>query len=260
MSLGTPWGLSRHYWVLISLVLTVFCTVVLLLHMPSVSALASVARQADNARLATLGGDLMHPGIGLLVLLAITVLNMYKPAGLTPYGWRKQYEGRQSLQGVRRVKPAVTPIPLPRVDGRQRVGLSALWSGVGSFLAHFAEMFFAMMAGMMIFMPVGLGLTALGDTALLNAGSIEFEVWMAVFMVAPMVAWMRARGCRWRLGAEMASAMLLPVAGILALRSLGLGDRLPWLANSEHTAMVLGMLAAMLYRRDHYTSGYSLIA
>src|SRR5438105_6395042 len=43
MSVGTPWGLFRHYWVLISLVLTIFCTVVLLLHMPTVSALANMA-------------------------------------------------------------------------------------------------------------------------------------------------------------------------------------------------------------------------
>src|SRR5918999_1074673 len=32
MALGTPWGLFRHYWVLISLGLTVFSTVILLLH------------------------------------------------------------------------------------------------------------------------------------------------------------------------------------------------------------------------------------
>src|SRR5918912_2442344 len=36
MSLGTPWGLFRHYWVLMSLALTSFATLVLLLHMPSV--------------------------------------------------------------------------------------------------------------------------------------------------------------------------------------------------------------------------------
>jgi len=92
MSLGTPWGLFRHYWVLITFVLTVFSTVVLLLHMPTVSSLADVAREADGAALAGLGGDLLHPGVGLLVLLVITVLNMYKPRGLTPYGWRKQHE------------------------------------------------------------------------------------------------------------------------------------------------------------------------
>ena len=92
MSLGTPWGLFRHYWVVISLVLTLLSTVVLLEHMPSVSATARVARTADGAELGRLGGDLAHPGLGLFVLLAIAALNVYKPRGLTPYGWRKQRE------------------------------------------------------------------------------------------------------------------------------------------------------------------------
>ena len=96
MSLGTPWGLFRHYWVLITLVLTTLATVVLLLHMPTVSSLAGVAREADGANLVGLGGDLFHAGFGLLVLLVITALNVYKPRGLTPYGWRKQQEQRTS--------------------------------------------------------------------------------------------------------------------------------------------------------------------
>jgi hypothetical protein len=91
MSLGTPWGLFRHYWVVITFVLTILSTVVLLLHMPTVSSLADVAREADAADLGGLGGDLFHPGVGLLVLLVITVLNVYKPRGMTPYGWRKQH-------------------------------------------------------------------------------------------------------------------------------------------------------------------------
>jgi hypothetical protein len=98
MSLGTPWGLFRHYWVLITLVLTVLSTAILLLHMPTVSSLAIVAREADGADLGRLGGDLFHPGVGLLVLLVITTLNVYKPRGLTPYGWRKQREQRSMPQ------------------------------------------------------------------------------------------------------------------------------------------------------------------
>jgi hypothetical protein len=94
LALGTPWGLFRHYWVVISLVLTVLATTVLLLHMPDVSHGASAAAQADGADLRQLGGDLLHPGAGLVVLLAITVLNVYKPRGLTPYGWRRQQEER----------------------------------------------------------------------------------------------------------------------------------------------------------------------
>src|SRR5919197_5223118 len=85
MSLGTQWGLFRHYWVLISLALTILCTVVLLLHMPTVSHMADVAREADGANVGGLGGDLFHAGGGLLVLLVITALNVYKPRGMTPY-------------------------------------------------------------------------------------------------------------------------------------------------------------------------------
>ena len=94
MSMGTPWGLFRHYWVLITLVLTILATAVLLAHMPTVSALADMAREADGADLSGHGGDLVHAGGGLLVLLVITALNVYKPRGLTPYGWRKQHEQR----------------------------------------------------------------------------------------------------------------------------------------------------------------------
>jgi hypothetical protein len=97
MALGTPWGLFRHYWVLITLGLTIVSIAVLLAHMPTVSSTADVARATDNANLGGLGGDLFHAGGGLLVLLVIAVLNVYKPQGLTPYGWRKQHEQQPAL-------------------------------------------------------------------------------------------------------------------------------------------------------------------
>lgn len=91
MAVGTVWGLFRHYWVLFSLVLTTFATLVLVLHMPTVSSHADVARFPDASRLETLGGDVGHPAIGLLVLLSIQVLNVFKPRGLTGYGQRKRH-------------------------------------------------------------------------------------------------------------------------------------------------------------------------
>ena len=106
MALGTKWGLFRHYWVLISFVLTVLAAVVLLLHMPDVSILANAAREAEGARLDGLrnhlytrldDGDLLHPALGLVLLLVIQVLNVYKPEGMTRYGRRKQEEHRQQL-------------------------------------------------------------------------------------------------------------------------------------------------------------------
>jgi hypothetical protein len=107
MALGTKWGLFRHYWVLVSLLLTVVAAGVLLLHMPDVSALATAAREAEGAGVDRPGqhlytrlddGDLLHPALGLVVLLVIQVLNVYKPQGMTRYGWRKQEEHRKELQ------------------------------------------------------------------------------------------------------------------------------------------------------------------
>lgn len=96
MALGTKWGLFRYYWVLSAFVLTTVATVVLLLHMPTVSSVADVVREAKGPHLDGLGGDLFHAGFGLGVLLVIQVLNMYKPQGMTRYGWRKQEEERRS--------------------------------------------------------------------------------------------------------------------------------------------------------------------
>jgi len=93
MSLGTRWGLLRHYWVVIALVLTTIAAIVLLLHMPAVSTAAEAARYADDAGLQALGGDVIHPGLGVLVLLTVAVLNVYKPRGVTRYGRRSSSGG-----------------------------------------------------------------------------------------------------------------------------------------------------------------------
>lgn len=95
MSLGTPWGLFRHYWVLFKLLLTIIATVVLLLNMQTVSFLAGVATETESVDLVGMWGELLHAGVGLLVLLLITILSMYKPRGMTRYGFRKQQQQRK---------------------------------------------------------------------------------------------------------------------------------------------------------------------
>jgi len=94
MALGTPWGLFRQYWVVVSLVLTILANVVLLVHMQTVSDVAGRAAATPSAAVGGLPGEVVHAGVGMLVLLIIQVLNMYKPRGMTPYGWRKQQERR----------------------------------------------------------------------------------------------------------------------------------------------------------------------
>ncbi len=96
-SLGTPWGLFRHYWVLVKLLLTVFATIVLLVKMELISYAARLAAETtlSNAELRAVGVQLVvHAAGGLLVLLVPMVLSVYKPQGMTRYGRRKQHEQR----------------------------------------------------------------------------------------------------------------------------------------------------------------------
>ena len=100
-SLGTPWGLFRHYWVLAKFLLTVLTIIVLLLQMEGINYMAGVAAETTLS-----GADLLglrrslrfHAAGGLLVLLVTTTLSIYKPRGMTRYGWRKQHEQRAPSQ------------------------------------------------------------------------------------------------------------------------------------------------------------------
>lgn len=105
VSLGTKWRVFRHWWVVTSLVLTTFATAVLLVETGTIAAYAAVAANptSTDAELRGLGSTLVHSVGGTLVLLVVLVINVYKPPGLTPYGWRKQQEERtaRSRRGVR---------------------------------------------------------------------------------------------------------------------------------------------------------------
>ena len=100
MSLGTKWGLFRHYWTLISLLLTLIATRVLLAEMRTISYFAGIAADPTTSSddLRALGSTLVHSVGGTVILLVNMWLNVYKPRGLTPYGWRKQDEQRKVSQ------------------------------------------------------------------------------------------------------------------------------------------------------------------
>ena len=92
-SLGSAWGLFRHYWVLAKLFINLFATVVLLMYTQTLGSLADVA---DQATLSAHDFDLLrtpsvvlHAGAALVMLLTATTLAVFKPRGLTPYGRRK---------------------------------------------------------------------------------------------------------------------------------------------------------------------------
>jgi hypothetical protein len=97
-SLGTPWGVFRHYWVLFKLLITVFATIVLLMYMQTLSALGKIAAESGGSgtghqELQTFS-PVLHAGAALVLLLVAITLSIYKPRGMTPYGRRKQRERR----------------------------------------------------------------------------------------------------------------------------------------------------------------------
>jgi len=96
-SLGTTWGLFRQYWVLIKFLISILATVLLLLHMRPIGHLARVVAETTlcDGDLAGMRIQLVaNAGAALVALLVATALSVYKPQGLTPYGWRKQQEER----------------------------------------------------------------------------------------------------------------------------------------------------------------------
>ena len=102
-ALGTPWGLFRHYWILVKLLLTLFATVVLLLKTRLIGYAARQAAAAAlfSANLHAAGRELLvHSAGGLLVLVVVTTLSVYKPWGLTRYGRRKLHgQGVELAEG-----------------------------------------------------------------------------------------------------------------------------------------------------------------
>jgi uncharacterized membrane protein len=94
-ALGTSWGLFRHYWVLFKLLIAIFVTIILLIYMETFKVMARVAADpgADLALVRNVSPAL-HAVLALIVLLVATVLAVYKPRGVTRYGWRKQHEER----------------------------------------------------------------------------------------------------------------------------------------------------------------------
>jgi hypothetical protein len=97
-SLGTQWGLFRHYWVVFKLLINLFATIVLLTYTQTLSSLADVAAEttfsSDDLGVLRTPSPVLHAGAALLLLLVATTLAVYKPRGLTPYGQRRPEKRR----------------------------------------------------------------------------------------------------------------------------------------------------------------------
>jgi hypothetical protein len=148
-SLGTQWGLFRHYWVLVKFLLTILCITVLLFHQFTAVAKAAklvsgtAAGTLPRAELGEVGFVLVRAsGLGILVLLVVMTLSVYKPWGLTRYG-RRQYQPPRSSRTL-----PVTPGPNPEKDApdvdnettsdRPSLGLKIALGVIGVIVVVFA--------------------------------------------------------------------------------------------------------------------------
>ena len=88
----SPWGLVRHYWVVVKLAMTDVITAVLLMQLRTIDRLGEIAASPSpvafdpGARYSVL----LHSGAGMLALLVVLVLSVVKPTGLTGWSGRRR--------------------------------------------------------------------------------------------------------------------------------------------------------------------------
>ena len=80
--LTSKWGVLRHYWVVTKLFINLGAALVLLTYMQTLGALAAT----PDARSVS---PVLHATGALLLLVIAAILSVFKPPGLTRYGWRR---------------------------------------------------------------------------------------------------------------------------------------------------------------------------
>jgi hypothetical protein len=135
LSLGTPWGLFRHYWVVLKLGITVFATAILLIYMGTFRQMAGAAAdpvsEIDAVRNAS---PIVHAVLALILLMAATLLGIYKPLGMTGYG-------RQTQGGHRQAKSPSVPRRAATVRATDGAGTSPWIYVIGVVVVALALLF-----------------------------------------------------------------------------------------------------------------------
>ncbi|MFF2651626.1 DUF2269 domain-containing protein [Streptomyces sp. NPDC058045] len=96
LSLGTRWGLARHWWVYLKFWLTLITTgLSILLLRPGIN---EAAAQASSGETVTSAGNLLvAPGVSLSVYLFMTAISVLKPWGLTRRGRKLRSADRKAV-------------------------------------------------------------------------------------------------------------------------------------------------------------------
>lgn len=152
-------------------------------------------------------------------------------------------------------KTAGTPINQVASTGVEHAqhGLQSTAQGAWHFTRHFFEMCAAMCIGHAALNPVYLwGMGQLGySDAFVQLPELSVLA-VAVNMTVPMAAWMRFRGMKWRLNAEMSAAMFVEAMMVIVANWLGI------IPQGNPVSLMMGlmmpfMLIPMLLRLNAYT-------
>jgi hypothetical protein len=153
---------------------------------------------------------------------------------------------------------AIAPHARQRFGHRTHPSLAsaATRTDLRQWACHLAQMVIAMYAGMAVYMQFA--------PALMGPGDLRYAG-MVVSMLVPMVALMRLQHHSWRMTNEMAISMAAPMVICVALVRLGLCPLIPfltWLTAANvyavaHQAMLLGMIAVMIYRHRMYAAAHN---
>lgn len=88
---GTSWGLLRHWWVFVKLLLSVTMTILVFVGLlPAIHSIPGIAQLATadavRQRLGALTAQLLFPpAVSFGMLATATILSIFKPRGLTPW-------------------------------------------------------------------------------------------------------------------------------------------------------------------------------
>jgi hypothetical protein len=94
--LGTAWGLTRHWWVLLKLGMTLFAALALIVHLQPTSLMAETVRTHDLGPRELLRARwqlVVAPSLALILLAFNATLGIAKPQGITPFSGRRAAPG-----------------------------------------------------------------------------------------------------------------------------------------------------------------------
>lgn len=121
-SLATQWGLFRYWWLSAKFLLTIIAVVILLQHMRGVSRVSRMVKESMLS--ADFRPELVHAAGGLLVLLAVMTLSVFKPWGMTPWSRRQTSQASPPSGSDGKAAPAPGPGPVSGSSpGTRLVGL-----------------------------------------------------------------------------------------------------------------------------------------